>query len=414
MEKQNLILEYNLLAMLVDGSQETRDLIFDQTGKDLFYNNLNQALYVKMQELYNDNKDFDMVYISGLSEFKYEYMAELMGHYKSAGSAETVIHDLKQLYKRRRLETLIKTIDYAEIDETLNRLQNEMFLLSTDKKENDFNFGEEFAGVIEKIQSGINGVRMNGYPWGLPTLDDYTGGLENGKCYVVGALKKTGKTKFIIYVINHLLKNKIPVYFISLEMGSSYVIEWILSNFFKIDSSHFGKSRFLQSDLDRIIQSAGSIVKLPLDVCKEQHLNLINVRNKIRKSFRKFGKGVVFLDYLQKMDIDNSNGRAYGVQQTVSRLADFSREFDFPFVIISQLKNEAERKERPDLSDLKESGGIAEGVDSIILLNNLERAGKENENKYNFEVIVDAQRNGRSGIINTYSDLSIGSFMEVK
>ena len=86
---------------------------------------------------------------------------------------------------------------------------------------------------------------------------------------------------------------------------------------------------------------------------------------------------VVFVDYIQRMKTtDFRSDRTRQVEQIATGLADISKELDVPIVVFTQLRGEAEKlpdDQVPDMSYMKESQGIAESGDVLIIAHNYDR-----------------------------------------
>ena len=128
----------------------------------------------------------------------------------------------------------------------------------------------------------------------------------------------------------------------------------------------------------------------------------------------KKGVKVVFIDYLQRLNIPNDGDtRATAIQKTTAMLADCAKEFNVAIIFLSQLANRAEGQ-MAGVADLKESGGIAENVDCILILNNLDRIeGNYGEKKTNQIWISVEQRSGESALIKCRTKLQYCEFSEL-
>ena len=115
------------------------------------------------------------------------------------------------------------------------------------------------------------------------------------------------------------------------------------------------------------------------------------------------------------MVIENNNDtRATAIQKTVGYLADMAKDYNIALVILSQLSNIAEGK-MGRIQHLKESGGIAENVDCILILNNIDRIEnnlKPENKKYQIYISVD-QRDGESHLIKCRTKLQYNEFAEL-
>jgi replicative DNA helicase len=128
---------------------------------------------------------------------------------------------------------------------------------------------------------------------------------------------------------------------------------------------------------------------------------------------------VVFVDFIQRLRDERYKGdRVREVENISQELANMSRELNIAVIALSQLSGLAEKlgkDEMPSMSFLKESQGIAENADCIMMLHNPDRL----DNPYtidgaykiqNFKILVE-QRYGITGsTIECDADLRTCSF----
>jgi len=266
---------------------------------------------------------------------------------------------------------------------------------------------ETFEGIIETKDK-----KLSGYSWGLNELDTTTGGIERSKSYVIGGLKKSGKTKLLINTQANLLKNNVRCGWISLEMNAKNLMRWILSRIAHVDSDKIRKGFISNEEIERLrtVTDWLRINHKLIHIDDRPALETIQVRGLIRK-WAKLGVGVVFLDYLQRLHIDTSRGdnRATAIQRATVELADIAKEYNVALVYLSQLRNEAEGR-MAGIGDLKESGGIGESVDCAIILNNLDRINKM-KTKQNKSKLVIEQRDGASDEIELSTRLKYSEYL---
>ena len=114
------------------------------------------------------------------------------------------------------------------------------------------------------------------------------------------------------------------------------------------------------------------------------------------------GLSLVVIDYLQLM---SGRGRAESRQQEVSKISRelkmLAKELDVPLIALSQLSRapEARTGNRPQLSDLRESGSLEQDADVVMFIYREDVYKPETEKQNIAEIIVGKQRNGPTGSV---------------
>ena len=108
------------------------------------------------------------------------------------------------------------------------------------------------------------------------------------------------------------------------------------------------------------------------------------------------------VDYLQLM---SGAGRVENRQQEIASISrslkGLAKELSVPVVALSQLSRapEARTEKRPQLSDLRESGGLEQDADIVIFIFREEEYKASDENRGIAELIIGKQRNGPTGTV---------------
>jgi len=246
--------------------------------------------------------------------------------------------------------------------------------------------------------------RISGMRTGLDQLDMATDGIEKGKFYVIGGLKKSGKSRFMIHLASAIMAGGNTVLINSLEMN-----EFQLNTCFAAWSSGVS-TRQLSANLgerDNAMRSMAiaNMVTYPLHIYREYTADELTARLQYVNSKKKID--VLFVDYLQRMRDENYNrDRVREVESISMYLANLSRDMNIAVIALCQLSGAAEHlgdDEIPTMQYLKESQAIAENADTIIMLHNADRK-KENagwNNEYrpaNISLRLE-QRYGQSGLV---------------
>jgi len=131
-------------------------------------------------------------------------------------------------------------------------------------------------------------------------------------------------------------------------------------------------------------------------------LSIFDLRAKARRLASQHGIKLIVIDYLQLMQ---SGGRVESRQQEISeisrRLKALAREIQVPVIAVSQLSRAVESRQgnRPQLSDLRESGSLEQDADVVMLLFREEYYAPTEENMNKAEIIIAKQRNGPVGSV---------------
>ncbi len=341
-------------------------------------------------------------------------ISEINSAYVSCAFLES---DIKTLILRFRQNELIKQveIDTKELTDSvtlseIDKAKNQMIihlsgnLMDSESKFLDFRKMETL--LMENLVK-VKQSRIDGYSFGISDLDVVTNGILTPKLYTIGALKKAGKTRFVIQTIRELLKQKVPTAFLSLEVPEYEVYKMLKASFIGLDDSQLrsGNLNYLsKGDVEKLKDINFNQDELMIEC--NNGLNLSDILKRIRK-YAQLGAKVIFIDFFQRITHDIKN-KVNELEEIAQRLADTTREYDVALFILSQLSNLAE-KETPSLSHLKGTGGLAEASDTIMILDNVYRRTRDERFKDRIDIEI-TQRYGESGNLSIYADLGKCAF----
>src|SRR5262249_54025017 len=244
---------------------------------------------------------------------------------------------------------------------------------------------------------------VSGLATGYHDLDEMTAGLQNGELVITAARPSVGKTSFALSLARNIItEEKIPVFFVSLEMSRIELAERLLSAQARVESHKIRKGQLNSEDMQRLIVAGdqlGQVGKLFIDDSPGQTMLRIaaNARRlKLRENIR-----LVMIDYLQLIEPENRRDpRHEQVAQISRRLKILARELNIPVLALAQLNRgpEDRTEHRPRVADLRESGSLEQDADVVMLLHRpelYEPAEKEGV----IEVIIGKQRNGPTGTV---------------
>ena len=198
--------------------------------------------------------------------------------------------------------------------------------------------------------------------------------------YAIGALKKTGKSKFAIFLSIILKQAGANILWNSLEMSPFQLNSCVLAYFMQCDLRSFGR-QLPENDYRQLHEKINDLYGLDWTISNEKNVRDLRARILFEKSKRSVD--IVIVDFIQRMEEPElRRDRVREVEYIAKELANISREQNVAMIVLSQLSGIAERlgaDEMPNMSHFKESQGIPENSDTIITLHNFQRR----ENPFN-------------------------------
>lgn len=349
--------------------------------------------------IFQANKDYTAKEISDIFHEVYSdaYLQQHIYLLKSKKHKEELVKIIN-----RNLQQ-IETGDFGEdIEEVKNSLIVELSSISMDDKAEFDRISEYKTKIIEQLNSDR---KIEGYSWGISDLDKWTSGIIVPRVYVLGGLKKCGKTRFLIQTLKYLHGQDIPTVFLSLEMPAYEVTKLLYSSITGFNDLKFRAGSYLRKE-ERYEFERVNINEQILGLECRSGLDLDQILARIRR-YSKMGFKIIAIDYIQRISHDR-NRQAQELENISIRLADAARKYDVSLVILSQLNAMGER-EIPNMGHLKGSGGIGESADSIILLDNLYRRTKKEDDRNKIDLYIE-QRHGDSGMLSLQCDLGACQF----
>jgi replicative DNA helicase len=214
-----------------------------------------------------------------------------------------------------------------------------------------------------------------------------------------------GKTAFCLDVAEYAaIDNKIPVAIFSLEMSKEQLVIRMLCSQAHVEGTRLRTGYLNESDWPKLTIAAGNLSEAPIYIDDTAALSALELRAKARRLKADRGLGMVIVDYLQLM---KGRARVESRQQEISEISRslkaLAKELNIPVIAVSQLSRKTEERtgNKPQLSDLRESGAIEQDADLILFIyrDEVYNRSEDNPNRGKAEVIIGKQRNGPIGKI---------------
>jgi replicative DNA helicase len=418
----NLDAEASILGGILLNPKEALTRVMDHLTPEDFYSPAHHEVYDAILRLEEEGQPIDIITLeaqlrasdklariggaSALAE-----LASRVPTVENIGYHAKIVRDKATLRSLIRAATEIAAEGYSEqadAQEFLDRAETQIFELAQRSTVSSYQnvkqiLTEAFKAIAKRYERK---EAITGVPTGYADFDKMTAGLQRSDLIIVGARPSVGKTAFCLNVAqNTAMHYNVPVLIFSLEMSKQSLIERVLSSEARIDSSKLRSGFFDQSEWMTLTRAAGRIAEAPIYIDDVAAPTVLEIRAKARR-FRADKSifsdpdqmGLIIVDYLQLMRSHRRmNSREQEVAEVSRGLKALAKELGLPVIALSQLRRAVEdrKEQRPQLSDLRESGAIEQDADVIAFIHRSE----EHRAKGTAELIVGKHRNGPIGTV---------------
>jgi replicative DNA helicase len=267
-----------------------------------------------------------------------------------------------------------------------------------------------FKAAMERIMSPSTNKCSSSFV----SLDSVIGGFYKQELTIIGARPAMGKTALITTMIKNMALNGLKVGFFSAEMSTTNIVIRLLSQFTGIPFRkirEWSMSAEEEACFFRAIDRDFKEFNVFID---EKTRNINDIKREARKLKYNNQVDIIFIDYLQRLTSGSRRMDYTEVTYVSGELKSLATELDIPIVCLSQLNRSVESRvdKRPMMSDLKESGGIEQDADMIMLLYRDEYYNPDTTDAGVLEIIVSKNRNDSTGVTKLYFDKTTMAFVE--
>jgi len=177
-----------------------------------------------------------------------------------------------------------------------------------------------------------------------------------------------------------------PAAFFTLEMSPVRLVRRALFQRSGADLQRFRTGFALASDFEKLHKASTEIGLGSIWVDGTKRLTIEMFKARCRRLVRQHGIKMFVLDYLQLVKTDRRRyrtpDRVAEMEEISAEIAALGCELDVPFFILAQLNRDlekAERKRRPQLSDIKNCGAVEQDADVVMMLYEPKLEGEKEE-----------------------------------
>ena len=399
-----------LLGGILRDPEVMGTVIMVVTDEDFFYYERHKLIWRGLSGIYRKGTPIDLLTLSTeletmgkLSEAGgREYLFELMESVASSANVEWNLEHLKNKSTLRKMiksasETIKKAMDPSfNPDDVLQDAERDIFAIADKQVKGAVKPIENFVSPrLERLNNRKDGI--TGIPTGIKDLDELTNGLQNSDLIILAARPGVGKTSFALTIAaNAAIDYNKHVAFFSLEMDGMQLAQRLLCSRAEVDQSKLRNGKLNRDEMNKIIAKVAPINQSPLYVDDNADLGIMELMSKARQLKHRGQLDLLVVDYLQLMKTGNEENRAVAIGNISRGLKILAKELHIPVIALAQLSRKVEEKgrDRPQLSDLRESGSIEQDADMVWFVERPYVRTHKEEDKNVAELIVAKHRNG--------------------
>lgn len=434
---QSLDTERALLGSLMINAEAMYE-VADVVRADSFYAGQNRIVFDSMLALYEKGQPIDLITVSSrlkdlgqLSDVGGSaYLSELVAASASPGSAKHYADIVQSKFILRSLLSVgwqISELGYSEdrqVEDILEEAEQAIFSVANAPSLRKFSMiREELAEAWERLEHlQKNELAMRGVPTGFPELDSRLSGFQKSDLIILAARPSMGKTALALDIARKTaIKHKTAVGIFSLEMSSQQLTDRMLSAQSNVDSWKLRTGKIKkEDDFERLQEGMASLSEAPIFIDDQPSATVLSMRSVARRLKLEKDLGLIIVDYLQLITPTHSRGNDNLVQQIteISRsLKAMARELDVPVLALSQLSRAVEqRRGRPRLSDLRDSGSIEQDADVVMFIHREDKMNADTGAEKNniAEILIEKHRNGPTGKVELRFDEEKTTFRSIE
>lgn len=379
----------------------------------------NRAIFQAAVELNRAGEAVDPVTIRAAAkgEVSSEYIMQLMEVTTTAANAGVYATEARKASMRRSLRRLAANInERAALDEPRELIGDALRELerveAQDTAQELATTGDALMGYYDhrrRVDEGGGGF----VPTGFKRLDDLLGGgMLNSGLYVLAARPGMGKTTFALSIADSIAATG-PVLFVSLEMDVNQLAAKRLGRMSGIPASRLMMGNLLEEERERAATFSVKMSQLPVYMNRKPWATVDDIGNMARKVK---GLRCIVIDYFGLIRTPEKRMSRYEAMTEISgSLKALARSLKVPILCLAQLNREnmQRRGNRPQLSDLRDTGALEQDADGVIFLHRPDYYEEKDEDfdpwsPVALQIILEKNRHSGTGVCDAAFYMAVG------
>jgi replicative DNA helicase len=438
MEHQTYTIEQSILSAIL-AENSALEIIDGKLTSDDFSDPRNGFIFKELVATISRGEYIDALVLNNMLVAKYnEKGSEITKHVSEINSeigcsTHNIIHYAKQVREMSVVRRLLKASNDIKafvdnrgdctVDDLLAKADNVLQSVISGHSNTDIKLITATEAIDNLVSDmAVAGTRsgLTGICTSIKKLNLKTNGLQKGNMIIVAGPASMGKTTFAMNLVRRAAETqKYPTVVFSMEMPYIDIIRRYASSQSRVNYNEYRVGTFeTEQSYNRMSDGLVAIKKHKLILCDNSSLNISIIRSTLKRVKREYGGlSCAMLDYVQMVDgIEKQGGNRNTELTIISReLKKMAREFEIPFIVLSQLSKDVEKAQRkPTNGDLRESGALAQDADVIMMVHREEKYKPDAENIGKASIIITKSRNGECGEVICGFDGSTFTFYDLE
>ena len=429
--------EQALLGCIILEPRIQVEIVSDLNEED-FYAPSHKIVFSAINELVKNNKVVDMVILSDVLEESgdleqiggIEYLAVLADYMPSTANYKSYFDIVKNDSMRRKLivgasKIIEDSRTTSDSSASLAKAEKEIYDISVKADTSEM---VKISSILPDVMANIDEISKGnaakrGIKTGFHDVDNVLNGLHKGNLIILAARPGVGKTSFAMNIVTNFALQGLSCAVFSLEMSKEELGQRMICSVAGVSSDMVNKGKLGKTEWVKLERARKIIANSNIFIDDSAIITPQQIQSKCRRLKSKFGLDLIMVDYIQLMTSQLKNKDANRQQEIteISRnLKILAKEINVPVLALSQLSRAVEqRKGRPIMSDLRESGAIEQDADIVMFIHRpdlhaTEKEQQEGKVKPNVaEIIIEKNRHGEKRTINLYFKGSTTTFLNL-
>ncbi len=385
-------------AILVDANCFYR--VVDILAASDFYNDSHRLIFEAYADLARDSRDIDLLTAGDQLQRNgtidaaggFSYLTSLADELPDPANVEHYANIVRERSVKRGLLKVSQELmamcarEEGQAMDALDAAESQILAIAERATRGGLRpVGEIVRAEVEHIEKVAHDrVPLTGIETGFYRLDELTSGLQKQDLVILAARPGVGKTAMALNIAAHAaVRGRLNVAIFSLEMSAPSLVRRLLAAEARINLKRLARGLLSTgvdpndphrqaSDWDRLADAADRLADSSLWIDDTPGVSILELRGKCRRLELEQGLDLVVVDYLQLMSGgERFENRTQEVSAISRGLKAVAKQMDVPMLALSQLSRNPERRgadQRPQLSDLRESGSIEQDADVVMFI----------------------------------------------